>query len=86
MHSNRTFSFSHRLVLALLVALLGSLAFAADTSADEKDYYRIVRLPTPEGEVLETCGFQQFPDGRLALCTRRGDIWVIDQPDTKEDS
>lgn len=51
--------------------------------ADEQaEYYRIVTFPTPEGEVLEACGFENLPHDRLAVCTRRGDIWVISDPQT----
>jgi glucose/arabinose dehydrogenase len=48
--------------------------------ADEADYYRITKMQTPEDEVLEASGFQLMPDGRMAVSTRRGDIWMIDSP------
>ncbi len=46
----------------------------------EADYYRIVTLPIPEGVVLEVGGLTTLPDGRIAASTRRGDVWLIDNP------
>jgi cytochrome c551/c552 len=48
----------------------------------EDDYYRIVTLPAPEGVLLEVGGVTSLPDGRIALCTRRGDVWIIENPNT----
>nr|WP_246169372.1 plastocyanin/azurin family copper-binding protein [Rudanella paleaurantiibacter] len=46
----------------------------------EDDYYRIITLPVPEGVSLEVGGLAPLPDGRLAACTRRGDVWLIGNP------
>jgi hypothetical protein len=46
----------------------------------EGEFYKITRFPTPEDQVLESCGFQMMPDGKMAVCTRRGDVWMIDSP------
>lgn len=46
----------------------------------EDDYYRITTFQLPEGEVIEACGFERMDDGRLAVCTRRGDIFMIHDP------
>lgn len=77
-----------RFVAAFIVAvalLVGAGAWPAIAEeVRETDYYRIVRFPTPEGEVLEACGFQTMPDGRVAVCTRRGDVWMIADPQSDE--
>ena len=39
-----------------------------------------LRIPTPEGILLEVGGVATLPDGRIALCTRRGDVWIIENP------
>jgi azurin/glucose/arabinose dehydrogenase len=54
----------------------------ADSSnaANEAEYYRISTLPIPEGVVLEVGGLETMPDGRLAVATRRGDVWLIENP------
>jgi cytochrome c551/c552 len=44
----------------------------------EDDYYKIITIPTPEGILLEVGGVATLPDGRIALSTRRGDVWVIE--------
>lgn len=64
------------------VALLRStLLFAADPpAASEADYYPITRFETPPGVVLEAAAFQLLPDGKLAVCSRRGEIWLISEP------
>ncbi|WP_345212096.1 plastocyanin/azurin family copper-binding protein [Mucilaginibacter gynuensis] len=58
--------------------------FAQDKSANqlptEKDYYRIVTLPTPEGVELEVGGLALMPDGSIAASTRRGDVYIIQNP------
>ncbi len=46
----------------------------------EEDYYPIVTIPTPEGVLLEVGGLTTFPDGRVAISTRRGDVWVVENP------
>ena len=50
----------------------------------ESDYYRITTFQPPLGEVIEACGFQLLPDGSLAVCSRRGDIFRIKDPFAKE--
>ncbi len=72
---------SHLVVLfiaMLTVVEPAKFTLAADPS--ESDYYKITKFETPAGEVLEAAGFQLMPDGRMAVCTRRGDIWMIDKP------
>ena len=44
----------------------------------EEDYYNIVTVPVPEGVLLEVGGVTTLEDGRIALCTRRGDVWIIE--------
>ncbi len=64
--------------IVLVVTLLGcSLWLNAQTVAEE-DYYYISTLPVPEGILLEVGGMTTLPDGRVALCTRRGDVWIVE--------
>lgn len=46
----------------------------------EDDYYQIVTIPVPENILLEVGGMTTLPDGRVALSTRRGDVWVVENP------
>ncbi len=63
--------------------LLTSLATApsfAQQLPTESDYYPITTFEIPEGVVLEASGFQLMPDGKMAVCSRRGEIWMIQDP------
>ncbi len=53
---------------------------AGDPLPSESDYYPITSFEIPEGVVLEAGAVQLMPDGRLAVATRRGEIWMVDQP------
>ncbi len=47
------------------------------TAAEEAKYYPIVNVPIPQGIPMRPGGFEILPDGRLAVGTRRGDIYFI---------
>ncbi len=44
----------------------------------ESDYYELRTLSIPENVKLEVGGLAVLQDGRIAVCTRRGEIWMID--------
>lgn len=67
---------TYYLLTLTLFFTLGS-AFA---QPEEDDFYKIVTLPVPEGMLLEVGGVTTLPDGRVALCTRRGDVWIVEDP------
>ncbi|UFH54769.1 plastocyanin/azurin family copper-binding protein [Spirosoma sp. KNUC1025] len=67
------------LALSFALSLVHSFAYA-QRPASEEDYYRILTLPIPEEIKLEVGGLAPLPDGRLAACTRRGDVWIIGNP------
>lgn len=46
----------------------------------EDDYYKLISLPIPEGVILEVGGMTTLPNGSLAVCTRRGEVWIISNP------
>jgi len=66
-------------VRALLctVFALGSLSAAAQEPREE-DYYRIHTVPLPPGLALEVGGIAMLPDGRPLICTRRGEVWIVE--------
>ena len=49
----------------------------------EEDYYRLFSLPVPEHIILEVGGLATLKDGGLAVCTRRGEVWIISNPYVK---
>ncbi len=69
----------------LFIAMLGFLtqqAFAQlkSKSLTEEDFYEIKTVTIPEGIKLEVGGVAPMPDGRVAVCTRRGEVWIIENP------
>lgn len=53
----------------------------ADFPTDEDAYYRIATVPVPLDVVLEVGGLDTLPDGRIAVCTRRGDVYLVEYAD-----
>ena len=47
------------------------------TEEQERKYYRIVNIPIPEGKVIESGAFEVLPGNKLAIGTRRGDIYFV---------
>lgn len=74
-------------VLVLALAVVGGIprGLRADedlgarwgTEAEEAKYYPIVSIPIPSGIPMRPGGLEILPDGRLAVGTRRGDIYFI---------
>ncbi len=77
-----------RFLIATLLSLLIYLTAnsqGAETKNDaaiekEEDYYRMFSMPVPEHVILEVGGLATLPDGGLAACTRRGEVWIISNP------
>lgn len=77
-------------LLAFLVACIGAslISWAQHNHAGmpvekpltENDFYKLQTIRPPEGVVLEVGGMAMLPDGRLAICTRRGEIWLVENP------
>ncbi len=64
----------------ICLVVLAFTATAQQKTATEDDYYKIYTVPVPEGILLEIGGVATFPDGRIAVATRRGDVWTIENP------
>jgi len=72
----------------LLLALVGApapedLGATWGTALAERAYYKVVDLPLPAGEVIEAGAFTVLPDGRVAIGTRRGDIFFVEDVDAE---
>ncbi len=76
------------LFLCVLCGLFFILSLTAQDSLPpvpmENDYYKIIKLPIPEGVVLETGGLATLPNGDLAASTRRGEVWIIENPASRQ--
>lgn len=55
------------------------LSVAADTKG-EGNHYKLTTIPLPPDCVLEVGGLAFRPDGKLLACTRRGEVWLLDNP------
>src|SRR3982750_1456519 len=67
--------------LVLLVVAAPAFAQKPPKSAldnPEDEYYKLLRFEVPPGEVLEAGAIEIMPDGKVAVGTRRGEIWMID--------
>ncbi|HUQ69243.1 MAG TPA: hypothetical protein VM165_06960 [Planctomycetaceae bacterium] len=70
---------SFRIVCCLLGLLAATgVAFAADPI--ENDVYRLTTLAIPDGVSLESGAIELLSNGKLAVTTRRGEIWLVDKP------
>jgi hypothetical protein len=81
--------------LGRLVLILASLSAPSAAQAEEvgdrwgteereREYYPIVNLPIPKNLVIEAGAFCVLPDGRVAVGTRYGEIYVISGVDEKK--
>jgi hypothetical protein len=61
----------------------GGNARTSDLKA-EAVHYKIVTVPTPDEAVLEVGGMAFRADGKLLACTRRGDVWLISNPEFED--
>ena len=72
----------HFAALLLLVTLSGVnfKVWSQAESAKEEDYFKIMRVPAPEGVILEVGGLCTLPNGDLGVTTRRGDVFIVENP------
>ncbi len=49
----------------------------------EEDFYPIQTLPVPEGISMEVGGLVMLPNDALAVATRHGEVWIIQNPTMK---
>ncbi|MBC8110760.1 MAG: hypothetical protein H7Y04_06850, partial [Verrucomicrobia bacterium] len=70
----------HRPIIGLFLLLLSVSGFAQQVKNKEDEFYKIITIPVPEGILLEVGGVATLPDGSIAVSTRRGDVWLIDNP------
>jgi uncharacterized cupredoxin-like copper-binding protein len=71
-----------KLFQLLVVLIFCSFNAAAQNSGpqSESDYYILKTVAIPDDIKLEVGGLAVLPDGRIAVSTRRGEIWLIQNP------
>ena len=67
-------------LILMLVLSLFTLCVSAQDKASESDYYQLKTLPIPANVELEVGGMATIPDGRVAISTRRGEVWMVENP------
>lgn len=69
-------------IMALTVGLLLNFINTshAQESPQEEDYFRIMKVAAPEGTLLEVGGLAVMPNGNLGVATRRGDVYIVENP------
>ncbi len=72
--------FSTILLTILLFAVYPLSAQQDSVIPVEDDYYKIIKIPIPEGVVLEVGGICILPNGNIAASTRRGEVWIVENP------
>jgi glucose/arabinose dehydrogenase len=71
-------------MMILLVAGLAEGQTKKPKASGEDEYYPILRYDLPGGEVLEAGAIEILPDGKIAVGTRRGEIWLIENAYTAD--
>lgn len=64
-------------LIMILVQVIACAQTPASSLQSEKDYYTIKTISIPEEVKLEVGGIAVLPDGRIAVATRRGEVWMI---------
>lgn len=71
----------NKYTIIFAVAICGILVFYfLQNSPKEEDFFQINKLDAPDSVVLEIGGMYTMKDGNLALSTRRGDVYIVENP------
>jgi len=74
------FIFVPGVLLSVMLPVMLPDLVAAQDQADMDEYYRLEAIPTPENIAMEGTGLVTLPDSRIAVATRRGEIWILQNP------
>jgi len=66
--------------LAILALSFSFTAVFAQETPKEEDFFRINKVRVPEGPILEVGGLVTLPNGDLAISTRRGEVYIVENP------
>jgi len=69
-------------ITSKITLFVGVLLFFIETGVSQtiNDYYKIETIQIPEDIKLEVGGLSFNDKGNLGVCTRRGEVWLIDNP------
>lgn len=69
----------HWLAALIILFTVSTVAFAQE-NPEEEDYFQIVDVRSPEDYLLEVGGLTGLPNGDLGIATRRGDVFIVENP------
>jgi glucose/arabinose dehydrogenase len=61
---------------AIATVISAAVLATASQGAEQGDYYKREEIPLPPGEVMEIGSIALLPDRKVAVTTRRGDLWI----------
>lgn len=70
----------YRTLLTAVVVSSAIFTASSQETPKEEDFFKIQRVSTPEGIILEVGGLVTMPNGDLGISTRRGDIFIVENP------
>ncbi len=79
----KTLKYTHRSILFFMAMAFAMQGWCQSESPREEDFFKIMRVPAPEGVILEVGGLCTMPNGNLAVTTRRGDIFIVENPSSQ---
>lgn len=71
--------YTFKTLAMLALSFSFSTTFAQETPKEE-DFYKINKVKTPEGTILEVGGLVTLPNGDLGISTRRGEVFIVENP------
>ena len=71
--------YTFKTLATLALSLSFSTLFAQETPKEE-DFFRINKVRVPEGPILEVGGLVTLPNGDLGISTRRGEVYIVENP------
>lgn len=70
----------NKLLQASLITMALCTSAVAQETPKEEDFFKIKKITTPEGILLEVGGLVTLPNGDLGISTRRGDVFIVENP------
>jgi cytochrome c551/c552 len=71
--------YTYKMLAMLALSLTYGLGNAQETPKEE-DFFKMMKVRVPEGIILEVGGLATLPNGDLGISTRRGDVFVVENP------
>ena len=56
--------------------LLITATITSAFSQTQSDFYLREEIPLPKGEIMEISSIALMPEDKVAVATRRGDVWI----------